>query len=68
LVRVLEVKVRDLKTKGIHLKKTGILTLTFKPIATRPKWWNWKTRHLEGVVGDPRGGSNPPFGTIFLTK
>ena len=30
-----------------------------------PKWRKWQTRHLEGVVGYARGGSNPPFGTIF---
>ena len=29
-----------------------------------PKWRKWQTRHLEGVVGYARGGSNPPFGTI----
>ena len=25
-----------------------------------PKWWNWQTRHLEGVVGKPVGVRVPP--------
>ncbi len=25
-----------------------------------PKWWNWQTRHLEGVVGRPVGVRIPP--------
>ena len=33
-----------------------------------PKWWNWQTRYLEGVVGTARPGSSPGFGTIFVFK
>jgi hypothetical protein len=25
-----------------------------------PKWWNWQTRHLEGVVGKPVRVQIPP--------
>ena len=30
------------------------------------KWRNWQTHHLEGVAFYERGGSSPPFRTIFI--
>ena len=32
-----------------------------------PKWRNWQTRYLEGVVPYGRAGSTPAFGTMFLS-
>ena len=30
-----------------------------------PKWWNWQTRHLEGVVGKPVRVQIPPSAPAF---
>jgi hypothetical protein len=30
-----------------------------------PKWWNWQTRHLEGVVGKPVRVQIPPSAPSF---
>ena len=30
------------------------------PPSSVPKWWNWQTRHLEGVVGKPVRVQIPP--------
>jgi hypothetical protein len=32
-----------------------------------PKWWNWQTRHLEGVVGKLMGVRVPPSAPNILS-
>ncbi len=45
-----------LETSGCFLRQRGRqLFAVFVP-----KWWNWQTRHLEGVVGRPVGVRVPP--------
>lgn len=43
-----------------------IIVASVAPVATQSKlqmWWNWQTRHLEGVVSSARAGSSPAICT-----
>jgi hypothetical protein len=56
----------DVRQEKFKIMLAHTLCRTY--IGSKPKWWNWQTRCVQGAVPVGHVGSNPTFGIFLLLK